>query len=193
MSDPGTLRGEVERGWRRFWALPWKWKGTFIGIAGFLLLVIAGSVSGSSDEPSKTSPDRTATSTSAATAKATDTPKPGSTSTTTAPVATSIPSNTTAATSTNTAKAASTTPVPDTSTPVPATSTPVPTAATNTPIPGDGHTWYTSSASNATRYYCDLDPEWRDLSASNLRSYSSEAALKAVWGSSRTKFPGSNC
>lgn len=134
MAEPGTFRGELERGWARFWGLRWRWKGSII--AGIVLVVIAAasSAGGSSDEPSKAIPDKTAAPTSAATAKATDTPKPGSTSTTAAAVATSSPSNTTAATSTNTANPASTaTPVPATSTPLPATATPVPPTATARP------------------------------------------------------------
>lgn len=78
------------------------------------------------------------------------------------------------------------------------TPTPVPpllaTAVPTASLTGtDGHTWYTSAASNATRYYCDLDSEWKTLSPANLRSYPSEAALKAVWGASRTKSPSSHC
>jgi hypothetical protein len=55
------------------------------------------------------------------------------------------------------------------------------------------HTWYTSAASNAKYYYCDLDDGWKSLSPSNLRSYPSEAALIAAWGSSRVKHPSSKC
>jgi hypothetical protein len=87
---------------------------------------------------------------------------------------------------------ASTTPTADsTPTPIPPLATP---ATPPTPIAeSDGHTWYTSAAGNATRYYCDLDSGWKDLSPANLRSYPSEAALKAAWGSARTKSPSSRC
>ena len=74
-------------------------------------------------------------------------------------------------------------------TPVPRSPTPSPTPAAES----DGHTWYTSAASNATRYYCDLDPEWKSLSPANLRRYPSEAALIAAWGAARTKSPVSHC
>jgi len=43
------------------------------------------------------------------------------------------------------------------------------------------HTWYTSSASNSTTYYCDDDPEWQALSPRNLQSFPSVAALLAVY------------
>ena len=80
---------------------------------------------------------------------------------------------------------------------VPAQAQPAPTPVQGSPSPTpaaeSGHTWYTSAASNATRYYCDLDPEWKTLSPANLRSYPSEAALIAAWGAARTKSPVSHC
>jgi hypothetical protein len=54
-----------------------------------------------------------------------------------------------------------------------------PSAPAPAPAAAASHTWYTSSASNATTYYCDDDPEWRTLSPRNLRQYPSVAALKA--------------
>ncbi|MBK8561394.1 hypothetical protein [Candidatus Amarobacter glycogenicus] len=67
------------------------------------------------------------------------------------------------------------------------------TAAPTTAPASDGRTWYTSSASNAQYYYCDLDDGWKTLSQSNLRAYGSEAALKAAWGNSRVKHSASKC
>lgn len=41
--------------------------------------------------------------------------------------------------------------------------------------------YYTSSASNATRYYPDTCPAWQDLSKANLRSFNSLEELLAVY------------
>jgi hypothetical protein len=57
-------------------------------------------------------------------------------------------------------------------------------AAIRTPTPvmsASGHSWYTSSASNATNYYCDDDPGWQALAAANLKQYPTAAALKAAY------------
>jgi len=51
------------------------------------------------------------------------------------------------------------------------------------------HTWYTSSASNSTTYYCDDDPEWQTLSTRSLRSFSTVAALLAVYPSKHLHRP----
>lgn len=40
----------------------------------------------------------------------------------------------------------------------------------------DGHTYYASTASNASTIYCDDDPDWQRLSPRNLVSFSSLAA-----------------
>lgn len=113
-----------------------------------------------------------------------DEPAPPPTS---APTATpGVPSATPTARPTATA----TPPAPPTPTTRP-TVTATPTAPP-TPVP-TAHTWYTSAASNATYYYCDLDPGWKTLSPANLRSYPSEAALNAAWGASRVKHPASKC
>jgi hypothetical protein len=53
--------------------------------------------------------------------------------------------------------------------------------ATQPPAPTSSHTWYTSSASNSTTYYCDDDPDWRNLSPRNLQSFPTVAALLAVY------------
>ena len=80
-------------------------------------------------------------------------------------------------------------------------STPTVTVPTATPRPptsvpqqpaSDGHTWYTSSASNAQFYYCELDSGWQQLSAANLRSFQSQAALRDAFPS-RTKHVDSRC
>ena len=114
----------------------------------------------------------------------------------TAPAATNapaLPTNTPVA-PTATATLATNTPLPPTSVPStntpppPPTSTPSPTA-----IPSDGRIWYTSAHHSAQYYYCDLDQGWKQLAPSNLRSYPSEAALKAAWGGSRVKHPESKC
>jgi hypothetical protein len=41
---------------------------------------------------------------------------------------------------------------------------------------GDGHTFYASTASNASNIYCDTDSEWKRLSPNNLVSFNSLAA-----------------
>jgi hypothetical protein len=48
---------------------------------------------------------------------------------------------------------------------------------------GGGRTFYTSSHSSAKYYYCDTDSQWKSLSASNLKSFSSETALLASYPS----------
>lgn len=48
---------------------------------------------------------------------------------------------------------------------------------------GGGRTFYTSSHSSAKYYYCDSDLGWKSLSASNLKSFSSETALLASYPS----------
>ena len=60
-------------------------------------------------------------------------------------------------------------------------SAPAPEAPRPVPPPAAAHTWYTSSATNATTYYCDDDPEWQQLSPRNLQSFPSVAALLAVY------------
>jgi hypothetical protein len=55
-------------------------------------------------------------------------------------------------------------------------------AAIRTPaMSASSHSWYTSSASNATNYYCDDDPGWQALAAANLKQYPTAAALKAAY------------
>lgn len=56
----------------------------------------------------------------------------------------------------------------------------------------EGHTWYTSAASNASVYYCELDEGWKGISPSNLRSYPSLEALLTAYPS-RTKSATSKC
>jgi hypothetical protein len=45
---------------------------------------------------------------------------------------------------------------------------------------GDGHTYYASTASNASTIYCDNDSDWRRLSPRNLVSFPSLAAAMAA-------------
>jgi hypothetical protein len=45
---------------------------------------------------------------------------------------------------------------------------------------GDGHTYYASTASNASNIYCDTDSEWRRLSPRNLVSFDSLTAAMAA-------------
>jgi hypothetical protein len=70
--------------------------------------------------------------------------------------------------------------------PVPA---PAPPPAAAPAAPASAHTWYTSSASNSTTYYCDDDPEWRTLSPRNLQSFPTVAALLAVYPSKHLHRP----
>lgn len=79
------------------------------------------------------------------------------------------------------------------STATPTTAAPTPTASRAGATVAAQHTWYTSAAGNARYYYCDMDRGWKDLSPTNLRSYQTEAELRAAWGEARTKHPQSKC
>jgi len=72
--------------------------------------------------------------------------------------------------------------------PAPPSPAPAPVSAPP-PATTSSHTWYTSSASNATTYYCDDDPEWQTLSTRNLRSFSTVTALLAVYPSKHLHRP----
>ena len=60
------------------------------------------------------------------------------------------------------------------------------TSSATAPAPssaGDGHTYYASTASNASTIYCDTDPDWQRLSPRNLVSFPSlDAAMAALPG-----------
>lgn len=58
MAERYTFLGEVQRGWARFSALPWKWKGSVL--AGLALVVLIATLGSGSEEPgnTKASPDR---------------------------------------------------------------------------------------------------------------------------------------
>ncbi len=56
---------------------------------------------------------------------------------------------------------------------MPPTSTPAPTA----PPSSSGHRFVVSVQARS-KYYCDTDPAWHDLSQANLRWYNSESELK---------------
>lgn len=76
------------------------------------------------------------------------------------------------------ATASATTPTPANTTAAPTNTAP---ASTATPAPDARGPFHTSAASNATYYYCDADSQWRGLSASNLRTYTTEAELLAAF------------
>jgi endonuclease YncB( thermonuclease family) len=63
--------------------------------------------------------------------------------------------------------------------PVMAEPTPQPTAPVS--AAPSGHTWYTSSHFRAEYYYCDTDEQWKALSPSYLKSFSSPEALLAKY------------
>lgn len=70
----------------------------------------------------------------------------------------------------------------------PATSQSTSTTTTSTP-PATGHTYYTSSDSRSTYYYCDTDDGWKGLSAKNLKSFSSAEALLQAYPSRKLHAP----
>ena len=81
--------------------------------------------------------------------------------------------------------------VSPTATPEPPQSPTVTSIATNPPLPTPpptnapvvAHTYYLSSVSDATNYYCDTDPAWKTLSQKNLKQFpSAETALAAYPG-----------
>lgn len=120
MAEQGTFLGEVQRGFARFWGLPWKWKGPVLGFLALVVLVIA--VPGTEDDTPPASADVESTATPGASQEATTVP---SAEPTAEPTETSAATNTPAPTNT---------PEP-TATPKPtATPTPPPTA-TPTPQP----------------------------------------------------------
>ena len=201
----------LARFFRWFWSLKWKVKGPAIAGALLVLFIAIGAAGGglkddqrapvAADAPSTPTPTGSATTpqptaTTKSTAGAGASPTPRAVPATPPPTTAVSPATSPAAKATVTP----TSPAPAAPTPAPPTAVPAaPTAVPPTPLPPtqapqtDGHTWYTSSASNANRYYCDLDPEVKSLSQANLLSYPSEAALNAAWGSRRTKSPNSNC
>lgn len=50
MAEGGTLLGELQRGWERFWRLSWWWKGPTIGFVAFMLLGIVAAIADGGDE-----------------------------------------------------------------------------------------------------------------------------------------------
>jgi hypothetical protein len=54
-------------------------------------------------------------------------------------------------------------------------------------------TWYTSSHSLAQHYYCELDPQWRNLSLLHPRSYPLKQQSLGDLTGERTKHPDSRC
>ena len=79
MAEQGTLKGELQRGWHRFWGMSWKWKAPILAILAIIVLGAIGSAGGSSDKaPAKAEVVATVAGTPKPTAepKATDTPKP---------------------------------------------------------------------------------------------------------------------
>ena len=73
MAEQGTLKGELQRGWQRFWGLSWKVKAPVIAVTALIVIGALGSAGGSDDKPKAASPDATT-----APGKPTDTPKPTS-------------------------------------------------------------------------------------------------------------------
>lgn len=61
------------------------------------------------------------------------------------------------------------------------TSAPTNTTQTSPAVTQGSGKYYTSSASNATRYYPDTCPAWQDLSKTNLRTFNSLNELLAVY------------
>jgi len=71
---------------------------------------------------------------------------------------------------------------------------PIITEPTPQPVPEEqpattGHIYYTSSYRTATRYYCDTDKGWKQLSKKYLESYSSEAELLAQYPAKTLRKP----
>lgn len=83
MREKGTLPGELQRGWQRFWRLSWWWKGPILGVVAFFLLAIVAAIVGGGDE------DKSASLVGATiTASPTETPATDAVSETTAPTPT---------------------------------------------------------------------------------------------------------
>lgn len=86
MREKGTLPGELQRGWQRFWRLSWWWKGSIIGVVAFFLLAIVAGIAGGGDED-KSAPLVEATTT----ASPTETPATDAASETSPPTPTPTP------------------------------------------------------------------------------------------------------
>jgi len=50
VAEPGTVIGEFQRGWERFWRLSWWRKGPIIGFGAFILLGIVAAIAGGGEE-----------------------------------------------------------------------------------------------------------------------------------------------
>jgi hypothetical protein len=74
-AERGTLKGEAQRGWRRFWALPWIKKGPLLALVVIVCAAAIGNLAGGSDDTNKAS---AAPGTPVATAKASSAPGPTS-------------------------------------------------------------------------------------------------------------------
>jgi hypothetical protein len=102
MAEKGTMQGELQRGWQRFWGLNWKIKSGLAVVLVIILLAIPWGGSGDDKTPAKADVAAVVT----ATANPTDTPKP-----TDAPNPTEAPRPTDTPNPTNT-PAPTATPVP---------------------------------------------------------------------------------
>ncbi len=74
MTGQETFASELQRAWARFWALPWKWKGSAIAVVLLLFLGAVGSIGGNEDVPPTMADEETATISPSPSPSATDSP-----------------------------------------------------------------------------------------------------------------------
>lgn len=61
MAGEETTAGALQKAWSRFWALPWKWKGSAIAVVLLIFLGTLGSIGGNEDVPQTMADEETAT------------------------------------------------------------------------------------------------------------------------------------
>ena len=124
---------EFRKGWQRFWALSWWWKGPILGVTAFIVLFVGIALASSGDNDTVVLEATQVPSPTPETATATPTAKPSPTPAPTVLAATSVPSPTQAPEPTQTPApvAQPTSPPPPTPKPTPTT----PPASPPTPKP----------------------------------------------------------
>ena len=85
---------EIRKGWQRFWALSWWWKGPILGVTAFIVLLVGIAVAGSGDNDTVVLEATQVPSPTPATATPTPKPSPATPTPSQEPTATTTPAPT---------------------------------------------------------------------------------------------------